>query len=318
MNSVLLVNFCAMAVRNGSWRPRSWPTKNLGTEETSRKGEDIKPAKCLGTFFHQMMVYWWFFRENFPNCDVLVSSLSSLNPVKSSETHEEAPASQTEALVLLELLGCRKWKAILGENRGNKPPILGWRSCCGSGSLGLERAKRWLACLLSFVGSWSCSCERTGCRFLEAMLACFLFIFSSGLFVVGSLRVAFFGAHPLGQQDLVGSPLFPAAPLAGCRRQVKLTPCPWGQPIGFCERKTNPMDDSKTNGLMCLLGTTATKPCFQLLYWRESHIWRCQARSSPERGGPLDFFTLESFNSAVDTKPRLPSWRPCGWYKEPL
>lgn len=53
------------------------------------------------------------------------------------------------------------------------------------------------------------------------------------------------------------------------------------------------MDDSKTNGLMCLLGTTATKPCFQLLYWRESHIWRCQARSSPERGGPLDFLPLK-------------------------
>ena len=68
--------------------------KKLGNRGNQQKGEDIKPAKCLGTFFTKLMVWWWFFRENFPNCDVLVSSLSSLNPVKSSETHEKALASQ--------------------------------------------------------------------------------------------------------------------------------------------------------------------------------------------------------------------------------
>lgn len=131
-------------------------------------------------------------------------------------------------------------KQFWGENRGNKPPMFGVKKL-----------------LLWQWQPWAWKCKKVACLFVvvrwvlvlflwknwlsffEAMLACFLFIFSSGLFVVGSLRVAFFffGAHPLGQQDLVGSPLFPAAPLAGCRRQVKLTPCPWGQPIGFCERK---------------------------------------------------------------------------------
>ena len=131
-----------------------------------------------------------------------------------------------------------------------------WKASNSGGKTG-ETNHQFLGCqkLLWQWQPWAWKCKKVAClfvvvrwvlvlflwknwlSFLEAMLACVLFIFSSGLFVVGSLRVAFFGAHPLGQQDLVGSPLFPAAPLAGCRRQVKLTPCPWGQPIGFCERK---------------------------------------------------------------------------------
>lgn len=129
MNSVLLVNFVPWRFETGvehldldqqkhTTSPAKTPTENLGTE-LQQKGEDIKPAKCKN-IFHQIDGLMMFFPENFPNCDVLVSSLSSLNPVKSSETHEEEPASQTEALVLLELLGCRKWKAILGGKPGKQ------------------------------------------------------------------------------------------------------------------------------------------------------------------------------------------------------
>lgn len=125
---------------------------------------------------------------------MLVSSLSSLNPVKSSETHEEAPASQTEALVLLELLGCRKWNASnsVGKTRETNHQCLGVSEVAVAvAALGLNVQKGGLLACLSFVGSWSCSCERTGCRFLKPcwlvsclffQVACLLLVLCGSLF----------------------------------------------------------------------------------------------------------------------------------------
>lgn len=239
MNSVLLVNFVPWRFETG--------VEDLDLDQ-QKTWEQRKPAerrrhktsKMLGNIFHQIDGLMMIFPGEFSKlwCACFISIF-----IESSEIIRDTRRGASQSNWGLGVVGVTWLQEVerqqfCGENQGNKPPMFGGvRSCCGSGSLGLERAKRWLACL--FVVCWVLVLFlwKNWLSFFEAMLACFLFIFSSGLFVVGSLRVAFFGAHPLGQQDLVGSPLFPAAPLAGCRRQVKLTPCPWGQPIGFCERK---------------------------------------------------------------------------------
>lgn len=102
--------------------------------------------------------------------------------------------------MLLELLSCRKWKA---SNSGGKPGkqttnVWGEEVAVAVAALGLKVQKGGLLACCRSLARWSCSCERTGCRFLEAMLACVLLIFSSGLFVVGSLWVAFFRRPPTG------------------------------------------------------------------------------------------------------------------------
>lgn len=158
---------------------------------------------------------------------------------------------------------------------------------------------------------WAWTCKKVACLLVVVRWVLVLFLWKNWLSIFGShaglflvyffkwlvccwfFAGRFFRRPPTGTAGSGREPVVSSCTVGRVQAPGETNSVSLGPTHRILWTETNPMDDSKTNGLMCLLGTTATKPCFQLLYWRESHIWRCQARSSPERGGPLDFLPLK-------------------------
>ena len=122
--------------------------------------------------------------------------------------------------------------------------------------------------------------------------------------------VGFFcGAYPLGQRDLVRNPLFPDAPLAGCRRYGGRAPCPWGQPIGFCQ-----IDGWQQDQWANVLAGDHGKAMLSAPVLEGGQYMAVLGQESPERGGPFCDHWKARCHRAVLTWLPL---KPCGWYKEP-